>query len=242
MNAIREEPLKYLPEVSLTVLWMFYMGYIFRYYKEGHSLEDDVDHQAFDCWLRARFGVSKSYFNIFAIVQSFASNDAKAFDDFFALRDEFLRTADTHKRSDSIHWPIEQVTLIDLLKKIRERPPLYFGSASFRSCNWFLMGEERAYSDLSLPLGDDRKIFSEFKRWVEQHKNEAGLPRSWHVIVSYYGIGGDCGHTVNGAFTLFYRWLDEFAATRGEPGLFKVAENWWERKSRPDASSPSWPG
>ena len=241
MNDIREDPLKYLPEVSLTVLRMFYMGYIFRYYKEGHSLEDDVDHQAFDSWIRARFGVSRSYFNVFSIVRSFAANDADAFHDFFALRDEFLRTADTHTKSDPIRWTIEQVSMIDLLKKIRERPPLYLGTPSFRNCHLFLVGEERAYSDLSLPLGDDRKIFSEFKRWVEQDKNEAGRRRPWDVIVSYYGIG-DCGHTVNGAFTLFYSWLDEFAATRGQPNLFKVAENWWERKSRSDVSSPSWPG
>jgi hypothetical protein len=128
-----------------------------------------------------------------------------------------------------------------LLKKIRERPPLYLGTTSFRSCQLFLMGEERAYSDLALPQGDDRRIFSEFKNWVEKHKNEAGCLRPWHVIVSYYGVGCDCGHTETGAFTLFYRWLDEFAATRSQSGLFQVPKSWWNRKPRADANLPSWP-
>jgi hypothetical protein len=242
MNAIREEPLKYLPEVSLMALWMFRQGYVFRYYMEGHSLEDDVDDQAFDSWIRARFGVSRAFFNNISIVRSFAANDAEAFHDYFALRDEFLRTANTHEKPAKKPPTVERMNQIDLLKKIRERPALYLGTASFRSCSWFLMGEERAYSDLGLPVGEDRKIFSEFKEWVEQIKNNAGRPRPWHVIVSYYGTGCDCGNTVTGAFTLFYRWLDKFAATRGQPSLFKVAENWWECKPKhPNVNWPSWP-
>ena len=140
---------------------MFHQGYAFRFYMEGHSLEDDIDHQEFDSWIRARFGVSRSYFNIISVVRSFAASDAEAFHDFFALRDEFLRTVNGYKKPAPALLAIERLNLIDLLKKIRERPPLYLGSASFRRCNLLLMGDEHAYSDLSLPLSDDRKIFSE---------------------------------------------------------------------------------
>ena len=242
MNAIREEPLKYLPEVSLMALWMFHQGYAFRYYMEGHSLEDDIDHQEFDSWIRARFGVGRSYFNIIAVVRSFAASDAEAFHDYFALRDEFLETTDAHEKPAKKTLAEERVNQVDLLKKIRERPPLYLGTTSFRNCYFFLMGEERAYADLGLPFGDDRKIFSEFKNWVETHKNKAGRQRPWYVIVSYYGTGCDCGNTVTGAFTLFYRWLDEFATAYGQPNLFRVSKSWWEHKlPPPHVHWASWP-
>ncbi|HEY3767075.1 MAG TPA: hypothetical protein VGN44_00235 [Candidatus Angelobacter sp.] len=241
-DAIRKDPLNYLPEVSLTALDFFYQGYSFRYYTEGHSLEDNFDHQEFDSWIRARFGVSRSYFDIFSIIGSFAANDTEAFHDYFTLRDEFLQTANISERGEMLQWHAEPTNLIDLLKKIRERPALYVGTVSFRKCYLFLTGENRAYSDLGLPIGDDRKIFAEFKDWVEQQKNKASRPRPWHVMVSYYGTGCDCGNIESGAFTLFYRWLDEFATIHGQTNLLQVPKSWWKPKElHPHARRPSWP-
>jgi hypothetical protein len=88
-DAIRKDPLNYLPEVSLMGLYMFYSGYSFRYHVEGYFLEDNVNHQAFDSWIRARFGVGRNYFNIFSIVRSFAANDGEAFHNFLIFAMSF---------------------------------------------------------------------------------------------------------------------------------------------------------
>jgi hypothetical protein len=225
LNTIRKNPLQYLPEISLTAFRKFHTGYWLRCSLEGRRLEDDVDNQEFDLCVRRRFGVDRAYFNLMTIIGSFAANDAEAFHDYFSLRDEFLSTAPSEVNATQTLIAIEHLNLVQLLKKIRERPPLYLGDTCFRSLYLTLMGDERAFLDLGLPQGDDRRIFSEFKSWVEREKNEAGRPRPWHVIISYYGIGGDCGHTKLGALTLSYEWLDEFASEIGQPDLFQVLVN-----------------
>jgi hypothetical protein len=39
----------------------------------------------------------------------------------------------------------------------------------------------------------------------------------------------DYGTRKSGAFTLFFHWLDEFAARVGEPKLLQVEVDWIER-------------
>jgi hypothetical protein len=37
----------------------------------------------------------------------------------------------------------------------------------------------------------------------------------------------DCGHSTNGAFALFFRWLDQYAASIGNPDMFRVSQERW---------------
>jgi len=234
LNAIRQTPLNYLPEVSLTALELFESGYRHRCRQQGHSVEDDLggNWRQFDAWIRERFGVGPSHFHVISIVRSFSANDYEAFHNYFSLRDEFLKLYPAQSEAPNPALSVKCSNLIELLQSIRERPAMYVGIISFRRCCLYLMGDERAYKDLGLTLGEDRHIFSDFKLWVQEKKNKAYLPRPWYAIISYYGTGGDCGHTNTGAFALFYDWLDEFASEIGKPELFQVAESWWQRQNR----------
>jgi hypothetical protein len=240
-NAIRKQPLKYLPEISLSALHFFQSGYWLRCQFEDCSFDDDLNDlsREFDTWIRSRFGLGNSTaFNVYTIIASYSANDFEAFHDYFALRDEFLSSASKPVATRKPPVNAERVTLVQLLKKIRERPPLYLGDTSFRKCYLLLMGDERAYSDMGLAPGEDRKLFAEFKNWVQKEKNKAVRPRSWHAIISIYGSQGDCGHVKHGAFSLFYEWLDEFSSSIGRPELFQAPVNWWQRKRSPNFDFP----
>jgi len=83
----------------------------------------------------------------------------------------------------------------------------------------FLMGEGKAHQDLGLPTDEGRQLFDSFERWVEENKNLA-QSRPWFKIVWFWSGGLDRGGVENGAFRLFCKWLDEYAAQVGRPGLF----------------------
>jgi hypothetical protein len=57
---------------------------------------------------------------------------------------------------------------------------------------------------------------------VEDKKNRA-RPRPWFKAISFWSGGADCGHIQNGAFAIFYKWLDEYAIKIGQPDLFRAA-------------------
>jgi hypothetical protein len=233
LSEIRKEPLHFMPEVSLTALLHFWQGYSARCRLENRPTEDILEGhgQEFDAWVRERFGVSRSYFNVFSVIESFAANGSEAFETFWTMRNEFLSGCTSPEEVVPVTKPEKHLNLLELIRAIRERPGLYLGRCSFRHFYLHIMGDERAWLDCGLAQGEDRRIFSDFKGWVEKKKNQAGHPRLWYNIISYYGVGCDCGYTKDGAFTLLYRWLDEFASEIGQPDLFKVESDWRRDKS-----------
>jgi len=73
-----------------------------------------------------------------------------------------------------------------------------------------------------LPEDVGRAVFAGFKKWVEAEKNRA-LPRPWHKVIEFWSGAVNCEHNPkNGAFSLFFHWLDEFAESLGRPKLFSV--------------------
>jgi hypothetical protein len=228
-DEIRKDPLRYLPEISLMGLWKFQNGYSFRCYLEGRFFDDDFHGRGreFEDWIRARFSVPPDSCNVVCIIDSFSGNNEDAFYFYFALRDEFLKSTESNSREAPPSIQSEPADLIQLLKKIRERPPLYFGTTHFQDFYLLMLGDERAFSDLGLAPGLDRKIWAEFKSWMEETQNKASIRRPWHKIISYWGGSGES------ALKLFYKWLDQFAATIGQPDLFQVQETFWQRFRRP---------
>jgi len=178
------------------------------------------DRRAFTGWLARRFEVHQAKaLNDVDIVCSFTSNEVDAFYRYFDLLEEFLKLKDIDNHS--IVPKLESKTLAQIVKEIRERPAIYLGAAAFRPCYSYLIGDESACKDLQLPINEDRVIFENFKVWVETKKNQA-QPRPWYKIISFWSGGLDCGHTSNGAFTIFYKWLDEYASEIGQPRLFSI--------------------
>jgi hypothetical protein len=89
------------------------------------------------------------------------------------------------------------------------------------------MGDERGYYDLRLPSEDGCLLFRDFMKWIETTRNQAGLSRPWFKIIEFWSGGIDCGHTRSGAFSLFFRWLDEYVKLIGKEGLFSVPREMW---------------
>jgi hypothetical protein len=224
-DEVRKNLLQYLPEKSLLDFWIFQSGYSLRYGMECHLRDDGFGGhlREFEFWLRDKYDIKRDSWGPDRIIDSFSSSNVEAFENFFALRDEFLQAmeADSKNGPREVHY--EHHDLIYILKSARERPAMYFGNTHFRNFYLMMLGDERAFTDLGLVQGDDRKIWVEFKSWVEKNENKARLGRPWHKIISYWGGSGER------ALELFYKWLDEFAATIGQPELFQVPQTFWQR-------------
>lgn len=136
--------------------------------------------------------------------------------------------ADLLPRVQSVRLPDPpKRTFLEEIKAIRERPASHLAHPSFRSLVAYLVGDERAYQDLQLPLDEGRTTFNDFKDWVGAKKNK-GLPLPWFKVVRFYGsLYGSKG----GSLGLFYDWLDEYAGTIGQPDYFAGAADWRQRQA-----------
>jgi hypothetical protein len=216
--AIRENPLSYLPEVSLKALMHFRNGYSIRCIAEGRPHGWQFDRKEFWKWLVSHFQLrGADSIGDINIVSSFSPNEVDAFYNYFALLDEFLRSSSAPNQPED-SGP-KRKSFVEVLRAIRERPEMYLGGPTFFGCYSYLLGDGRAHLDLHLPMDDARNVFDGFKRWVETEKNRA-LPRPWFKVISFWSMGLDCGYTKNSAFSRFYEWLDEYAETVGQPELF----------------------
>jgi hypothetical protein len=217
-KCICADPYVYLPEKTLSMLWYFRKGYDLRRAMEAKSYSwSDGEDGAFAQWIRKRFTVHARALSHFAVVSSFSLNEVDAFCKYFDLLDEFC--AESNPPSPVSERNLNNLSFLDLLRDVRAQPINYLGNSTFLGCCSFLMGEARAQKDLGLPETEERRLFESFKLWVEENKNQA-QPRPWFKIVSFWSGGVDCGHTPNGAFLLFWKWLDEYASKIGQPGLF----------------------
>jgi hypothetical protein len=153
-----------------------------------------------------------------AIVSSFSTSAQEAFHKYFALLEEYQGSADCAEQVSSSS--LEKLSFSQTLKAVRQHPAMYLGYPTFLGCCSYLMGDERAYADLKLPEDEDREIFRSFQTWVEIEKNGSGLSRSWHKIIEFRSGGIDCGHTASGAWSHFWRWLDQYTQQIGKGGVF----------------------
>jgi hypothetical protein len=223
LKAIRENPLFYLPDVSLKALMHFRNGFSIRCMMEGKPHDWQFDRKEFWEWLTSRFQLhGADSIGDTTIVSSFSASDVDAFHNYFALLDEFLRKVPPRNQPDNP--ASKRMNFVETLRAIRERPAMYLGGPTFFGCCSYLMGDELAYRELQLPMDEGRVVFDGFKQWVETEKNRA-LPRSWFKVISFWSMA-DCGHTKSGAFSVFYEWLDEYASERGEPEVFRVSTDW----------------
>jgi hypothetical protein len=219
---IKAAPLSYLPERSLSAFHWFLSGYTSRIAMETAESQDfRFPIREFEEWLCARFGMPRGALGAFQIVLSYSFSEEEALQTFFSLFEEFEKSASAVERSHkSVQLP--KYDLVPLLREIRKQPALYIGHACFSGISGYLAGHLQAGKDLGLPMTSDEELFSRFKQWVETTKNRAKAHRHWYKIISFYSGDCDCGHVPSGAFSIFYRWLDEFASEIGIPDAFRL--------------------
>jgi hypothetical protein len=63
-------------------------------------------------------------------------------------------------------------------------------------------------------------VFRNFQQWVEQEENKAEQRRPWFKVIEFWGGGIDCGYSTRGAWSLFWKWLDQYAQRIGKERLF----------------------
>jgi hypothetical protein len=220
--AIRKTPLDYLPEVSLRAFLAFRSGYLYRAEIEGHRLDPGFEGLRFHTWLCDYFQI-RGHPTVAdtSIVSSFSSTEDAAFVRYFDLLDEFLAGGVV---GDDVSLPrpsrkeTGRTNFCELLRQIRRRPPMYFGSCSFNGLRAYLMGDEHAYRDLKLPGDEGRELFKDFQHWIESEKNNSSQFRPWYRVIEFYGFHDSA------ALDLFFAWFDRYAVTIGKPGFFAVEE------------------
>lgn len=219
LTAIRDAPLQFLPKPSLESLFHFRSGYSQRFAMEGRSMNWQYDRRSFHRWLCRRFELQFAEpIADTTIVASFSISEEDAFHKYFALLEECLRSEDRGEQSSSID--LEKMNFAQTVKAIRQRPGLHIGYPTFLGCCSYLRGDEHASQDLRLPPDEGREIFRGFQEWVEREKNQAGQKRPWIKVIEFWGGGIDCGHTTSGAWSLFWKWFDQYTKLIGKEQLF----------------------
>jgi YD repeat-containing protein len=133
---------------------------------EGRHQDWGFDRREFQEWLCSRFHLDgAAAVGDTGIVSSYSRDDEDAFYNYFAFLDEFRSS--THSQKRFTPWEAQHKDFIGVIKAIRERPAMYLGHATFRGCYSYLMGDERAQKDLSLPEDEGRSLFRNFQKWVQ---------------------------------------------------------------------------
>ena len=179
---------------------------------EGKPQDWQVDFHRFDRWVAERFRVEEVEAGFVQIIRSYTSNEEEAFYKCFELIQEFC----SEQTPELFTKPISRrYSFLELLKAIRSRPAMYIGSNSFQGLYSFLMGDERAHSDLGIQCDEGREEFRAFTKWIESNRNKA-LARPWYNVILFYSRFRD-----EQAFSLFFKWLDDYARDMRTPDFFR---------------------
>ncbi len=225
LEAIKIDPLAYLPERSPMLLRHFLAAYVARHTAQSVSSRVSEMFRPFEQWLCDRYSLSAGSRDAFDIISSYSDGTENAFANFFVLFAEFedayfhVRPPGGKVSRQPLSPQEERRDVVELIRAVRQRPELHIGFPHFTGFHAYLNGHQAAGRDLGLPLSEGDGLFDKFKHWVEQTKNHA-KPRPWSKVIQFQSPC-DCGHTAVGAYCTFLNWLDQFAQQSGKPDLFK---------------------
>ena len=171
-------------------------------------------YQSYHSWLAERFSLTACSRSVYQIVDSYSKGPENAFDNFYLLFKEFSEeTRVDFDAPDVKPRRVINLSLLDLLRSIRERPELYVVYPHFYGACAYLQGYEQAGVDLKEPKTGDELFYSHFKEWIEKEKFRGGLPRPWFKKIQFYSTH-DSGTTRSSAYSLFFNLLDEYVELR----------------------------
>lgn len=173
LQSVRREPLRYLPEKSLSLLLAFLRGYAFRCEHEGCRPPWEDPGRLFHRWLNRHYFGGSPAIHSFRLIYSFSTSEADALDRFFNLLDLFEQQ---QQIPPAIPSPtsvlLEDPSFRGLLKNLRYNASMRQVQPRFLETCAYLNGESHAFLDLALPAESERALFESFKTWVEQTKIE----------------------------------------------------------------------
>jgi hypothetical protein len=220
--AIEQSPMDYLPERTIGALWHFLSGYSGRLRMQG--IDSNLRHlySPFQDWLEKKYELLPTTSSVYAIVDSISDGPESALADFYMLFKEFQKdhaTIQSRIVPETVSVPI--IDLCELLRMIRRTPALYVGFPHFSGVCAHIMGHLRAGRDVGILKTPDEVLFESFTYWIENQWRQGNDTRPWYKRVRFASFH-DCGFSPNGAFTVFFKLLDEFAAKIERPGLYEV--------------------
>lgn len=196
LQKIKDNPVMYLNEPSITNLRAFLDGYLSQRIHLGLD-RDGAGDEGFQEWIqeKANTKLTQSWAGI---ILSLYRSEESAFYRFFDLFEEFLK----RNNSSRIHENKikEKFKVIDndlrfrqfdiyneLLGSLKKRPGMYLGSASITRLDILLRGYSLARREVGILPTESEKEFEGFQSWV-QEKYGIKTGQSWSKIILFYSI------------------------------------------------------
>jgi hypothetical protein len=94
--------------------------------------------------------------------------------------------------------------LIELIKKIGDKPGMYIGTQSISNLFMFIQGYIYAHYEIeNTSLQEDQRVLEGFQKWLEQRFN-IQISRPWSSIILFYSDNEEQ------AFKKFYALFEEY--------------------------------
>lgn len=171
LQSMRRDPLRYLPEKSLSLLHSFLGGYTFRCEHEGSRPPWEDPGRLFHRWLNRHYFGGSPAIGPFRLIYSFSTSEEEALDRLFILLDAFEQQ---HQGPPAVLSPasglVQDPSFLGVIRNLRYNTDMRKIHPSFLEMCAYLNGESQAFRDLALPAESERALFEDFKRWVEQTK------------------------------------------------------------------------
>ena len=212
VQKIREQPEFYLARKSLTFLFSFIEGYIWRIRKEtlNYSYQCDCYSWDFMEFIFAHYNAEQNVLKGWDdVILEHTPSEEEAFDKFYELLDEFVKLG-TYSLTTPQHYHVEEsedlkrISLSVLLQRIRDIPAPYIGKIKLSYLYCFIAGYKSRAIETD-PNYIDCLDFGEFTKFVSEHyKTENG--ENWHDVILENVTSEE------EAFDKFYELFDEFVA------------------------------
>lgn len=237
---VREHPLEYLPEKSLSLFNAFWIGYEWRYEVEVKEYKGFELLDGFHEFMCEKFRVSSNR-SSYAIAELYSRNQAEAFELWFVCAEEFVSQKNgtsalakyyAERRDSNLFSSRKKIAFFDLLKTLTNRITAYVGKKSFTLTVSIINGWLRAAKDFDFEESKQEKTFKNFQRYIENRPfwlradhADSNLPPtpSWDKIIWFRTAHAAMEEK---ALETFAEYIDEFAFR--DKGFIKDVEFHWK--------------
>lgn len=211
LQKIKNNPVLYLGQPSLTCLDSFLSGYLSTRFDLGIERENII-FDDFQKWMQKK-EKNKENHSWARIILFYNIGERSAFYNFFKSFEQFLREDENSKiQKDERETKLNvgdsiarKRTLYELLEGIKKRPAMYLGTSSITRLDMLLRGFHLARREVGIPPTQQEREFESFQSWIEE-KYGIKSGQSWSKIILFYSI--DEQDALDKFFELFEEFLN----------------------------------